>query len=418
MQSRARWQRDQQVIEALSSLLNYVGEPDRYLERIASSVCSLLRMDVTVITLCEGDGFDRVIASSDGEEDHELYTLHGTVTGTVVSSGRSLVVEDIRLNPEAGEIPDGYLCYLGVPLRTPQGDIIGTVCSFHDLPRKFAEEEVRTAELFAERAAMAIAHYRLYQEQQRFNEMLEAEVIKRTQELRAAQTKLIEQERLAAIGEFAAMIVHEIRNPLTTVKMGLKAFGRLALAEPDQLRLTLANEEANRLEDLLNEILQFSKPQRAMRAESVNLAALLQDVVTQVQETPLAQGRMIELAIAPNLPPVVGDRNKLKQVCLNLVRNACEAVTEGDRIRCVLLLDAATSDSPQKLCLSIHNGGPPIPPEDLPKLTRPFYSTKTGGTGLGLALVKRIIDAHSGSLSIQSTAAEGTTVAVRLPTSL
>lgn len=218
----------------------------------------------------------------------------------------------------------------------------------------------------------------------------------------------------AAIGEFAAMIVHEIRNPLTTVKMGLKALGRLVLAEPDRFRLALASEEANRLEDLLNEILQFSKPQQAMQAESVNLAALLQDVVTQVQETPLAQGRIIELAIAPNLPPVVGDRNKLKQVCLNLVRNACEAILEGDRIRCTLLLDADAPHSSQKLCLSIHNGGPPIPAEDLPKLTRPFYSTKTGGTGLGLALVKRILDAHGGSLSIQSTAAEGTTVTVRL----
>lgn len=119
MQSRARWQRDQQVIEALSSLLDYVGDLNRYLERIASSVCHLLRMDVTVITLCEGDGFDRVIASSDGEEDHALYTFHGTVTGTVVDTGRSLAVEDTRLNPEAGEVPDGYLCYLGVPLRTP-----------------------------------------------------------------------------------------------------------------------------------------------------------------------------------------------------------------------------------------------------------------------------------------------------------
>lgn len=414
MQSRARWQRDQQVIEALSSLLDSVGDLNRYLERIASSVCHLLRMDVTVITLCEGDGFDRVIASSDGEEDHTLYTLHGTVTGTVVDTGRSLVVEDTRLNPEAGEIPGGYLCYLGVPLRTPHGDILGTVCSFSYSPRRFAEEEVRTVELFAERAATAIAHYRLYQEQQRFNELLEAEVIKRTQELRAAQAKLIEQERLAAIGEFAAMIVHEIRNPLTTVKMGLKALGRLALAGPDQLRLTLASEEANRLEDLLNEILQFSKPQRAMQTESVNLAALLQDVVTQVQETPIGQGRIIELAIAPNLPPVVGDRNKLKQVCLNLLRNACEAVIEGDRIRCTLLSDADIPQPPQRLCLSIHNGGPPIPPEDLPKLTRPFYSTKAGGTGLGLALVKRIIDAHGGSLSIQSTPTEGTTVTLHL----
>ncbi|GAB4138773.1 MAG: hypothetical protein Fur0046_13490 [Cyanobacteria bacterium J069] len=410
MQALPQWQRDQQVIEALSSLLEYVGDLDRYLERIAASVCSLLDIDVSVITLCAEPGFDRVVASSDGEEDNMLYTLHGTVTGTVVDSGRSLVVEDVRVHPGVGTIPDDYLCYLGVPLRTPQGDTIGTICSFNHKPRSFCQDEIRTVELFAERAAVAIANYRLYEEQQRFNEMLEAEVVKRTRELRAAQSALLEQERLAAIGEFAAMIVHEIRNPLTTVKMGLKAFERLDLADPDRLRLMLASEEADRLEDLLNEILQFSKPQQLMRTDAVDLMVLLQEVVDQMQETPVARGRPIVLVGGPDLSPVMGDRNKLKQVCLNLIRNACEAVMEGDRITCTLASDAPT----QRVCLTVHNGGEPIPPEDLSKLTRPFYSTKAGGTGLGLALVKRIIAAHGGELSIQSAADTGTTVTIRL----
>ncbi|BAS59413.1 GAF sensor signal transduction histidine kinase [Leptolyngbya boryana NIES-2135] len=104
---------------------------------------------------------------------------------------------------------------------------MGTICSFSQQHHQYSQDLIASVELFAERAATAIDNYRLYQQQQQFNELLEAEMIKRTIELRAAQAKLIEQERLAAIGEFAAMIVHEICNPLTTVQLGLNHFSKL-----------------------------------------------------------------------------------------------------------------------------------------------------------------------------------------------
>ncbi|WNZ43815.1 hypothetical protein Q2T42_18410 [Leptolyngbya boryana CZ1] len=104
---------------------------------------------------------------------------------------------------------------------------MGTICSFSQQHHQYRQDLIASVELFAERAATAIDNYRLYQQQQQFNELLEAEMIKRTIELRAAQAKLIEQERLAAIGEFAAMIVHEICNPLTTVQLGLNHFSKL-----------------------------------------------------------------------------------------------------------------------------------------------------------------------------------------------
>lgn len=413
----SQWQRDQQIIEALATLNYRSGELDEYLETIARSVCNLLEIDLTVVTLIQDQAFDRVVASSDGEEDLTVYDLHGTVTGTVVTSGRSLVVEDVRLTQEYGSTPEGFLCYLGVPLRTAQGDTIGTVCSFHSEPRAFLPEEIRTAELFAERAAAAIDNYRLYQLQQQFNDRLEAEVIKRTVELRAAQSRLIEQERLAAIGEFAATIVHEIRNPLTTVKMGLNHTQKLNLLASDQERLQLALDEARRLEELLNEILLFSKP-HAIQPTEVEVNTLLQDVLALIQETPKAQGLQIHLVPPSTTIHVIGDRDKLKQVLINLLHNACEAaaasMVPNPDAAAVVTCRAEVGEN-NTVYILIHNAGDPIPTEQLPKLTQPFYSTKPGGTGLGLAIVKRIVDAHGGGLHIESTAELGTLVRVELP---
>jgi signal transduction histidine kinase len=108
---------------------------------------------------------------------------------------------------------------------------------------------------------------------------------------------------------------------------------------------------------------------------------------------------------------ILGDLNKLKQVFINLFRNACEAIAPGEQVTCNL----TQSTMPSHICIHIHNGGEPIPPALLPKLTEPFCSTKVSGTGLGLAIVKRIVLAHGGELSIQSDAQTGTTVCVLLP---
>ncbi len=408
--SSQSWQKEQHILEILASLSYRAGELGDYLRQIACGVSELLGFDWTVITLCR-EGMERVMASSldMGEGDH-VYSLHGSLTNTVVETGRSLTVEDALAHPEYGEPPEGYISYLGVPLQTAYSETLGTICSFCRNPRQFTLGEIRTVELFAERAATAIDNYLLYKKQRQFNEILEAEVVKRTDELRIAQNKLIERERLAAIGEFAAMIVHEIRNPVTTVRMGLNAFKRLDLAERDRERLSLALEEADRLEHLLGEILLYAKPQMLHLAE-LEVNQLVQEMIVPLQEMPEAAERTI--VFLPLDPParIQGDRDKLKQVFINLVRNACEAIAPGETVT----WDAVYRDDLTHVLIRVHNGGEPIHPEVLPKLTEPFYSTKASGTGLGLAIVRRIVEAHAGILSLQSDAETGTTITVQLP---
>ncbi|WP_299406129.1 PAS domain S-box protein [Acaryochloris sp. IP29b_bin.148] len=220
-----------------------------------------------------------------------------------------------------------------------------------------------------------------------------------------------DRERLAEIGELAAMIVHEVRNPLTTVLMGLGSFQRMDLPERAQLRLQLALDESERLQRLLNEILLFAK-QHKLNTTTIELNQFFADLLPTLQEMPSAENRPIQLTPASESAWVAADIDKLKQVFINLVSNACEAVSQGEPITWHVQLTPLHN----QVTIAVNNGGDPIPAEVLPQLTKPFFTTKSSGNGLGLAITKRIVEAHNGELQIQSTAAAGTTVTVSFPT--
>ena len=406
---------DRRVLAFLAALSYRSGDIGQYLDDIACGVSHLLQSDWSIVTVCQGET-GQVVANSLGlKEGDNSFSVHGTLVSAISQTGRSLIIEDIRQETRLCRPSEEYLGYLGVPLRTVQGGVSGTICSFFRQPRQFTEAEVRTAELFAERAATAIDNYRLYQQQQKFNELLEQQVASRTEELRIAQAKLVERERLAAIGEFAAMIVHEVRNPLTTIMLGLRHAMKKLAATSSHDRLSLSLSEADRLEQLLNEILLYAKPQ-ILHLSRINLDHFLRELLKQMGEMPEATGRPIELTHSTPGIEILGDANKLKQVLINLFRNAWEAIAPGDIVRCEMgVCDIEGEANADHVFICIHNGGAPIPPDILPRLTEPFCSTKPLGTGLGLAIVKRIVMAHGGELIIQSNAVAGTTVRVQIP---
>ncbi|MEO1207962.1 MAG: PAS domain S-box protein [Cyanobacteria bacterium J06638_20] len=216
------------------------------------------------------------------------------------------------------------------------------------------------------------------------------------------------QARLAEIGELAAMIVHEVRNPLTTVLMGLHAFAKMELPERAQMRLGFALEESERLQRLLNEILMYAREQ-TLELAPLDLSPFLTTLCEEFCHQPVALERHLQTAGFERECNIMGDRDRLKQVFINLLSNACEAVTAGETIRFSL------TEKDHLVVIQVHNGGDPIPPEILPKLTTPFFTTKSSGNGLGLAITRRIIEAHRGTFHITSTQETGTIVTVRLP---
>ncbi|VEP18722.1 Signal transduction histidine kinase [Hyella patelloides LEGE 07179] len=409
-QDQFQWQQAQRILEMLSTLSYRASGLDSYLKELVCGLSQLLSLDWSVVTCCWEDK-EKIIASSlDLGAGEQIYSLHGTLTNTVFSTGKTLQVKDTNSQTKYGQPPEGYRSYLGVPLQTPGGKTFGTICSFCVQPRYFGEEELRTAQLFAERAAIAIDNYNLYQQQQDFNQALETEVAIRTKQLKETQAKLIEKEKLAAIGQFASMIVHEIRNPLTTMMMCFNALKQLQLEKRNLMRITLAREEGERLLELLKEILLYAKPPK-LELETIEVAQFVEEVLWELRQMPMTSGREIRLICQAEKIKMRADKNKLKQIVINLVQNACEAITPGEVVTCRLTKER----KPESICFSTHNQGSPIPEEMIPKLSEPFVSNKAGGTGLGLAIVKQIVYAHQGVLSIQSNAVEGTTISFTIP---
>lgn len=236
----------------------------------------------------------------------------------------------------------------------------------------------------------------------------EAQVVERTSELNETRHQLLEKERLAAIGEFAAGIVHEIRNPLSTLTMALDYFNRTELPEAARRRAIVAGEEAARLQRLLSEILLYAKPQELVMKE-LSVDHLISDCVATFRELPVAQGHVLVAENKTDGETVLGDLDKLKQVFLNLFSNACEASTQEDRV--LFKVDMLAKS---KIRFAVINQGDPIPEPVLARICEPFLTTKPQGTGLGMAIVRRIVDAHQGSLEISSNSDKGTEVCVSL----
>jgi signal transduction histidine kinase len=374
------FQQQQRTLVILSALSYRSGELRSYLQEVARGVSELIGVDWSVVTFCKDEN-ERILASTIelGDEIDGTYSLHGTVTSTVVKTGYPLVVENAITCTDYGATPEGYQAYLGVPLRTATGKVIGTICSFQRQPRHFTDAEVQLAELFADRAATAIDNYELYQQQQQF----------------------------AEIGELAAMIVHEVRNPLTTIKMGLTAFQKLQLSEPFQEYLALSLDEADRLQRLLNQILVYAKPQTLQRSR-LELTQFITETLNALETTSAAAGKHLQFLTAAPVE-VLADSDKLKQVLINLVTNACEAVCAGE------VVTVSVEQTKHHVWIQIHNGGTPISADIFPKLMKPFFTTKPSGTGLGLAIVQRIIEAHDGEFTIESSASAGTIAKVKLP---
>ena len=220
--------------------------------------------------------------------------------------------------------------------------------------------------------------------------------------------RFAEQSRLAAIGELASGIAHEVRTPLSTVSMALDYLAAQPLEERVGKRVALAIQEAGRIRRLLEDILLYAKPLRLDLAPA-DLVATLQDLIAEDRFKPPSP----RLRLAADLPraPVLLDGERFRQVFTNLTENARQADPDGTEI----LWRVLPSEDDRRVRISVHNGGEPIPAELLPRLTEPFVSHRPGGTGLGLAIVRRLVEQHGGETAIRSSREAGTEVRLVFP---
>ena len=242
----------------------------------------------------------------------------------------------------------------------------------------------------------------------RYESSLEEQVIQRTDELEAVHQKLLEQARLATIGQTASVLAHEMRNPLASMKLALSGIRRSEnLSERERQRLELVLGEVDRLEALLSDTLEYVRPVQKDE-EPIFLDHLL-DQVLELEHPLLAeQGIEIRRQRCESCPPLRLDSCKMQQALLNLVRNAREATPPGGR------MEVSLQQQEEMLRLRIHNQGEPLPPDVVAHAFDFFFTTKARGTGLGLGLVKRVVEEHGGRVELRNEG-EGVTVEIRLP---
>ncbi len=236
----------------------------------------------------------------------------------------------------------------------------------------------------------------------------------RERELRAQGEALLRSERLAAIGRIAAQITHEIRNPLSSIGLNAEELGE-RLRELDSADAQSASalcdaiaREVDRLAAITEEYLRFARLPKPQLATS-DLNEVVTALVEFVRPELVAGGVRATLALAPDLPEVQADVGQLRQLFLNLVRNAREAMPGGGSLQLTTLAEG------ESVVVEVKDSGPGIAPERLQRIFDPFFTTKERGTGLGLALAQEIAQEHGGQLTCQSTPGAGTTFTLRLP---
>ncbi len=231
-------------------------------------------------------------------------------------------------------------------------------------------------------------------------------------DLRQRELEVLRSEQLAAVGHLAASVAHEIRNPLTSIKMLVQS-GQETGDDPNQSSLStedlrVIETEIRRMESSLRTFLDFTRPPKLERRPTVVLN-LLQEVMGLVRGRAAQQKVQMQLEIDDEKIVVLADAEQLRQVVVNLVLNSLDALPRGGTI----VISVVTL--PGQVEISVHDSGPGISSEMLPNLFQPFSSNKETGLGLGLVISKRIIEDHGGSISAENSATGGAVFCLRLP---
>ncbi len=224
-----------------------------------------------------------------------------------------------------------------------------------------------------------------------------------------AVSALDDARRLAALGQFAAAIAHDIRTPLTSISLNVQILRRkLQLSEDDREHLDIALEELARLDRSVAEILDFAKPVK-LTSEEIDVGELIEDAAKGL--TNVLSERGVALACeTPTTLTIHGDLQRLRQVLANLVGNAADASKSGARV----VLRALPANDGQ-IAIEVEDKGRGIGAEDLPRIFEPFFTTRPDGTGLGLAICHKVVRAHGGDIRVRSILGEGSTFTVMLP---
>ncbi len=282
-----------------------------------------------------------------------------------------------------------------------------TLARRDDVP--YTEHELHSAEVLGVQMASLLERTGLYEESRR----LYADLKKSYDELARTQAELVRHERLAAIGELAAVMAHEVRNPLGVIFNSLSTLKRVLRPQGDaEMLLNIVGEEADRLNRIVSDLLDFVRPYELAKS-LVAMAPIIASAVDVASQS-VTHGARVVTEFEAELPPFPADGQMLRQALVNIIINALQAMPRGGVVSVRARVERLPGGPPW-LVIDVSDEGVGLPPRAAERMFQPFFTTKATGTGLGLAVVKRIIDAHQGEVTARPNGERGTTFTVRLP---
>ncbi len=307
----------------------------------------------------------------------------------------------------------GWLC---APLLA-HGALTGFMTVDSRQAGAYGPEQAALVQPFAGQAAQAIENARLHEQVQRHAAELEERVAERTRELRQTQEQLLRREKLAAMGQLAGGIAHELRNPLGAIKNAAYALNMLQEEISPEITemLRVLQVEINTAEQIIKTLLDYARS-RPPRRQPVDINELIRVVLVDTVVPPRVH---VSTRLDATLPPVPADPGQLIRTFANIIQNSLQAMSKfspSEREHRLTIETARTG--PDWATISIADTGSGIPAENLDKLFEPLFTTKARGIGLGLALVKTFVEGHGGRISVDSREGEGAIFTVWLPLTL
>jgi signal transduction histidine kinase len=372
---------------------------EEILQRVTVDACQLMQTRVCSLMLLNPAGDRLELRACHGASNAYLkrppLSVADSLIGTVVRRRKPVQVHNVQEHGAYQHIElarkDGLVSLLSVPLAIGN-TVIGALSVYSSEPYRYSTQDIRILSALANLSALAIQNARLLQKTV------------------AVEEQLRHNERLSTLGLLAAEIAHEIRNPLTVMKM---LFHSLELnfpaTDPRARDAEVMSEKMEHLNRIVNRLLTYARSSEPA-FELVNINDLLADLLLLTRTKLQQQAINLVTHFSIDLPKVRLDRGQIEQACLNLILNAVEAMPTGGK------LTIATGLQDEMLSISFRDTGPGISPSRQEQLFTPFLTTKTTGTGLGLAIVHKIItEAHRGQIEVQSAPKKGTTFRLLLP---
>jgi signal transduction histidine kinase len=398
------------LFESLSSVsrtINSTLNLDEALRAITREVCVLMRARMCSLMMLDESREWLDLRASHGAGEAYVkkprLSVEESVLGVVVRRKKPMQVENVQTSSRYQNVElarrEGLISLLSVPLLFT-GQAIGTLNVYTGKPYSFSNEEIRILGALAEMSAIAIEKARLYER-----------VVDVEEQLR-------QNEKLSALGLLAAEVAHEIRNPLTVMKLLYHSLDlKFPEGDPRAKDARVIDSKIEHLNKIVEQILDFARTTEPKFAP-VNLNELIDELGLLVRHKLANQNIRLIRELQPDLPAVMGDAPQLEQAFLNLILNAAEAMPDGGTltISSKTVRQPRTSERPTHLAVEFKDTGRGMS-EELQRraFTAVLSTTKAKGTGLGLAIVGRVIETHRGSVRIKSQIGRGTTIRAVLP---